>query len=78
MQKTALKAVFCCSLTIIFSRSVRSNLLTGRKNKKPATRAGFDVFGGSCEIRTHGRLSPSPVFKTGAFNRSAKLPSPQL
>ena len=31
-------------------------------------------FGGSCEIRTHGRFNPSPVFKTGAFNRSAKLP----
>ena len=30
--------------------------------------------GGSCEIRTHGGLSSSPVFKTGAFNRSAKLP----
>jgi hypothetical protein len=31
-------------------------------------------LGGSCEIRTHGGLSSSPVFKTGAFNRSAKLP----
>ena len=30
--------------------------------------------GGSGEIRTHGRVSPSPVFKTGAFNRSATLP----
>ena len=55
-------------------RSVRSNRLTGRNNKKPATRAGFDVFGGSCEIRTHGGLAPSPVFKTGAFNRSATPP----
>ena len=31
-------------------------------------------FGGSGEIRTHGRLTPSPVFKTGALNRSATLP----
>ena len=31
--------------------------------------------GGSCEIRTHEGLASSPVFKTGAFNRSAKLPS---
>ena len=31
-------------------------------------------FGGSCEIRTHGGDKPSPVFKTGALNRSAKLP----
>ena len=30
--------------------------------------------GGSGGIRTHGRVSPSPVFKTGAFNRSATLP----
>ena len=32
------------------------------------------MFGGSGEIRTHGRRKPSPVFKTGAFNHSAKLP----
>ena len=31
-------------------------------------------YGGSCEIRTHGGDKPSPVFKTGALNRSAKLP----
>jgi hypothetical protein len=31
-------------------------------------------YGGSCEIRTHGGRKTSPVFKTGAFNRSAKLP----
>ena len=32
------------------------------------------VYGGRGEIRTHGGLSSSPVFKTGAFNRSATLP----
>ena len=31
-------------------------------------------IGGSGEIRTHGRDEPSPVFKTGALNRSATLP----
>jgi hypothetical protein len=31
-------------------------------------------LGGSGEIRTHGWLAPSPVFKTGALNRSATLP----
>ena len=31
--------------------------------------------GGSGEIRTHEQITPSPVFKTGAFNRSATLPS---
>ena len=30
--------------------------------------------GGSGEIRTHEGLAPLPVFKTGAFNRSATLP----
>ncbi len=29
---------------------------------------------GSGEIRTHEQVPPSPVFKTGAFNRSATLP----
>lgn len=32
------------------------------------------VFGGSGEIRTHGRVAPSLVFKTSALNRSATLP----
>ncbi len=30
--------------------------------------------GGWGEIRTHGELSPTPVFKTGALNRSATHP----
>lgn len=33
----------------------------------------FD-FGGSGEIRTHGGLAPTTVFKTVALNRSATLP----
>ncbi len=32
------------------------------------------TLGGSGEIRTHDRVAPTPVFKTGAFNRSATLP----
>ncbi len=31
--------------------------------------------GGRGGIRTHGRLAPTPVFKTGALNHSATLPS---
>src|ERR1700743_1561242 len=31
--------------------------------------------GGWGEIRTHGELAPTPVFKTGALNRSATYPS---
>src|SRR3546814_3372020 len=30
--------------------------------------------GGESGIRTHGRFDPSPVFKTGALNRSAISP----
>ena len=33
-----------------------------------------EKVGGSGEIRTHGRLAPSTVFKTVAFNHSATLP----
>ena len=32
------------------------------------------MFGGEGGIRTHGGLAPTPVFKTGAFNRSATSP----
>ncbi len=31
-------------------------------------------YGGESEIRTHERVAPLPVFKTGAFNRSAISP----
>ena len=34
-------------------------------------------IGGSGEIRTHERLTPSAVFKTAAFNHSATLPMAQ-
>ena len=35
----------------------------------------FKKFGGESGIRTHDTLSDIPVFKTGAFNRSAISPS---
>ncbi len=46
-----------------------------RKCKSPAQR-GFSVrgYGGGGEIRTHGRVSPSTVFKTVALNHSATPP----
>ena len=34
--------------------------------------------GGGGEIRTHGRVPPSPVFKTGALNHSATPPIGEL
>ena len=35
----------------------------------------YQLIGGSGEIRTHGRVSPSLVFKTSALNHSATLPN---
>jgi|HubBroStandDraft_6_1064221.scaffolds.fasta_scaffold483386_2 hypothetical protein len=35
---------------------------------------GTVLVGGGGGIRTHGDLSATPVFKTGAFNRSATPP----
>ena len=35
----------------------------------------WDFYGGGGGIRTHGRLSPTSVFKTGAFNHSATPPT---
>ena len=35
----------------------------------------FDFGGGGGGIRTHGRLSPTSVFKTGAFDHSATPPT---
>ena len=36
------------------------------------------VYGGESEIRTHGRLAPTLVFKTRAINHSAISPARQL
>ena len=38
----------------------------------------IDTHGGGGGIRTHGRLAPSPVFKTGAIDRSATPPAPSV
>ena len=34
----------------------------------------IELDGGGGGIRTHGRVAPSSVFKTGAFNHSATPP----
>ena len=36
------------------------------------------LFGGRGGIRTHGTLAGTPVFKTGALNHSATLPSNEI
>ena len=38
----------------------------------------LNLYGGESEIRTHERVAPLPVFKTGAFNRSAISPLKSL
>src|SRR5690606_39352759 len=50
----------------------------GPRSETVGRRIGDDrtvTPGGSGGIRTHERVAPLPVFKTGAFNRSATLPS---
>ncbi len=57
--------------------AVKSNLWPrgrGRPNAKVTANLSFSGGGGG--IRTHERLTPLPVFKTGAFNRSATPPVP--
>jgi hypothetical protein len=41
---------------------------------RPANLSNWRI-GGSGEIRTHGGIATTPVFKTGALNHSATLPS---
>lgn len=48
--------------------------VVGRMTPRPAKPYEINVNGGGGEIRTHGGVSPSPVFKTGALNRSATPP----
>ena len=37
-----------------------------------------NLYGGGGEIRTHGRVAPTTIFKTVAFNRSATPPSQKV
>ena len=43
-------------------------------NKKARYFNGLKYIGGEGEIRTHGGIAPSTVFKTAALNRSATHP----
>ena len=44
----------------------------------PLNRGLVRLDGGWGGIRTHGRLAPTPVFKTGALNHSATHPSKEF
>ena len=49
------------------SRPVRSHFTPNIWKKRPLTRTLLTI-GGWGEIRTHGGVTPTPVFKTGALN----------
>ena len=63
---------------------MRRNIAEGRAHAPGAGFAGrkrmvldeamLDASGGRCEIRTHGAVAGTPVFKTGALDHSANLP----
>lgn len=53
--------------------NARCKTSRGLENMKKTGRSG-QAIGGWGGIRTPGRLAPSPVFKTGAINRSATHP----
>ncbi len=56
----------------------KSGKRRGQKAKTGLAARSCRRSGGGGEIRTHGRVAPSPVFKTGAFNRSATPPKPGI
>ncbi len=56
-----------------YSRPVRSHFTPNIWKKRPLTRT-LSIIGGWGEIRTHGGVTPTPVFKTGALNHSTTHP----
>jgi hypothetical protein len=54
--------------TLLFEKVVKQVI--------PPTFALHQENGGGGEIRTHGRVAPTTIFKTVAFNRSATPPGP--
>ena len=54
---------------LVWERQIKLNNLARKNNYLP------QVIGGGGGIRTHGTLSRTPVFKTGAFDHSATPPS---
>ena len=67
-MKYQLMTVNCCYRYRNYDRGASHRLVEGRGKPKSGGRGG---------IRTHGTLAGTPVFKTGALNRSATLPLPR-
>ena len=56
-------------------RAARAVAKALRRPKSLPAILSNSLSGGEGGIRTHGRIAPTPVFKTGAFNRSATSPA---
>ena len=69
---------FHSSLLTGFTGGNHHRLLRSIIKLKAKPRRCGSQTGGRCEIRTHEGLATLPVFKTGAFNRSANLPYLEL
>ena len=63
---------FCLVVGIVVGKCRQFNIKVNLNND-----LGY-FYGGGGGIRTHGRLSPTSVFKTGAFNHSATPPVRQI
>ena len=66
--------------TLVITRVARSAAITKRRLHVRQYGPNYlkdNKSGGRGEIRTHERLATLPVFKTGALNHSATLPTKQ-
>ena len=74
-ERTLIQTALCrpcgCQLFLRSRQFCRIAALSNR----PERMLGQGASGGGSGIRTHGGLAPTPVFKTGALNRSAIPPS---
>ena len=61
----------------LYSKQIRgpySNLTSDKQTKNTSLKAGVFSLCGGDEIRTHGPITQTPVFKTGAIDHSATPP----
>jgi hypothetical protein len=59
---------------IVEGRVRAPSAVFARRKRMVLDEAMLDASGGRCEIRTHGAVAGTPVFKTGALDHSANLP----
>ena len=74
---TCLQLQWCQRVCLQINETVKhGNKNRPLKPKQMTTFLKYEENGGEGGIRTHEGLAPLPVFKTGAFNRSATSPLP--